>query len=326
MARPWPASWPAGVATLTDGTIGYEWDEDLDNGSRPAGLVRLSSTTVSGVEKIQDYGSTYGPGTATHHLTLYRDTNGAGPDSLVFGAGTVQWSWGLDENHDRSGGSPDGSMQQATVNLLADMGAQPGLLQAGLTAASASTDSAAPTPTITSPAAGATVEQRSPVTIRGTAADAGGRVGAVEVSVDGGATWHPATGRETWTYAWTPAAAGQVTIRSRAADDSGNLSAPSAGVAVTVTGRTCPCSLFGDALPAETDLNDNQPIEVGVRFRADAVGLHHGPALLQGRDLARRDPRPGTCGPPTARRSPRSSSPGRPRRAGSRRRSRPRWP
>ena len=79
VARPWPASCAGGLATLTDGTIGYEWDEDLDNGSRPAGLVRLSSTTVSGVEKIQDYGSTYGPGTATHHLTLYRDTNGAGP-------------------------------------------------------------------------------------------------------------------------------------------------------------------------------------------------------------------------------------------------------
>ena len=29
-----------------DDTLGYEWDEDLDNGARPAGLVRLSSTTV----------------------------------------------------------------------------------------------------------------------------------------------------------------------------------------------------------------------------------------------------------------------------------------
>ena len=52
-------------------------------------------------QMLQDYGHTYAPGTATHHLTLYRDTNGAGPDALVFGAGTVQWSWGLDANHDR---------------------------------------------------------------------------------------------------------------------------------------------------------------------------------------------------------------------------------
>ena len=46
-------------------------------------------------------------------------------------------------------------MQQATVNLFADMGAQPATLMSGLTAATASTDTTAPTSTITSPAAGA---------------------------------------------------------------------------------------------------------------------------------------------------------------------------
>ena len=90
----------------------------------------LSSTTRSGVQVLQDYGATYGPGTATHHLTLYRAPSGA----LVFGAGTVQWSWGLDGNHDRGSSTPDPRMQQATVNLLADMGAQPGTLQGGLVA------------------------------------------------------------------------------------------------------------------------------------------------------------------------------------------------
>ena len=34
------------VATLPDGTLGYEWDEDLDNGVRPAGLVPRSPTTT----------------------------------------------------------------------------------------------------------------------------------------------------------------------------------------------------------------------------------------------------------------------------------------
>ena len=81
---------PGQVATLEDETLGYEWDEDLDNGFRPAGLFRLSSTTVEGVQRLLDYGSTYGVGTATHHLTLYRHSGGA----LVFGAGTIQWSWG----------------------------------------------------------------------------------------------------------------------------------------------------------------------------------------------------------------------------------------
>ena len=263
---------PGGVATLTDDSLGYEWDEDLDNGARPAGLVRLSSTTVSGVDKLQDYGSTYATGTATHHLTLYRDANGASPDALVFGGGTVQWSWGLDANHDRGSQATDPSMQQATVNLFADMAVQPRTLQAGLAAASASTDAAPPTPTIASPVAGGTVELRSPVTIEGTAVDAGGRVGAVEVSVDNGVSWHPATGRETWSYAWTPTAPGPATIRVRAADDSGNLSSGATAVGVTVTGRSCPCSLFGSLTPADTTANDGVPIEVGVKFRSDEAG------------------------------------------------------
>jgi hypothetical protein len=61
-----------------------------------------------------------------------------------------------------------------------------------------------------------------PVTVSGRASDAGGRVGGVEVSVGGG-SWHPAAGRESWSYSWTPGASGAVTIRSRAVDDSGNL-------------------------------------------------------------------------------------------------------
>ena len=74
------------------------------------------------------------------------------------------------------------------------------------------------------------------MTITGNISDTGGGVvGGVEVSVDGGATWHPASGRASWTYAWTvPGAPGSVTIRSRAADDSGNLETPSAGITVTV--------------------------------------------------------------------------------------------
>ncbi len=107
-------------------------------------------------------------------------------------------------------------------------------------------------------------------------------MGAVEVSVDDGATWHPATGRETWSYTWTPTGAGPVTLRSRAADDSGNLGAPSAGVSVTVGGRTCPCSLFGAMTPADAHVNDNQPIEVGVRFRADQDGFITGLRYYKG--------------------------------------------
>ena len=126
------------VWSAPTGTLGYEWDEDLDNGFRPAGLVRLSTTTIN-VETgvVQDYGSTYAPGLATHHLVFHKRPNGA----LVFGAGTVQWPWGLDAVHDGFAATPSVDMQQATVNLFADMGVQPATLQSGLLPASASADS-----------------------------------------------------------------------------------------------------------------------------------------------------------------------------------------
>jgi Domain of unknown function (DUF4082)/Bacterial Ig-like domain/Bacterial Ig domain/Glycosyl hydrolases family 16 len=268
------------TATLPNGTLGYEWDEDLDNGVRPAGLVRLSTTTVGGVQLLLDYGSTYGSGTAIHGLTLYRASSGA----LVFGAGTVQWSWGLDGEHDRGSAAPDVRMQQATVNLLADMGVQPGTLRPGLVAATASADSAPPISTITSPAAGSTVQSGGPVTIAGTATDAGGGVvGGVEVSVDGGATWHPATGRENWSYTWTPGVQGSVTIMSRAVDDSNNLESSPHSITVTVQGKTCPCSLWSNATtPAVAADPDAQPVEVGVKFRADVAGYITGLRFYKG--------------------------------------------
>ena len=147
-----------------DQTLGYEWDVDADNGFRPAGEFDLSSTTLSGVQPFTDYGSTTAAsGTETHHLSLYRAPSGA----LVFGAGTVQWAWGLNDfNGWNSSGppanaTPDPNMQQATINLFADMGAQPTTLMAGLTATSGSTDTTPPTSTITSPAAGAAYQDGS---------------------------------------------------------------------------------------------------------------------------------------------------------------------
>src|SRR5690242_19563361 len=114
-------------------------------------------------------------------LTLYRHAIGA----LVFGAGTVQWPWGLDSNHDNSGTGTDVNMQQATINLFADMTVQPSTLQAGLVPATASADTTPPTSTISSPANGASIVKGTAVTISGTATDAGGgTIGGVEVSTD----------------------------------------------------------------------------------------------------------------------------------------------
>lgn len=266
---------PGQVATLSSGILSSELDVDLDNGFRPPGLMHLSTTTVTSSNVLLDYGSNVGNGTVVHNVTLYRAPSGA----LVFAAGAYDWAWGLDSDHDRGnlGSVTDPSMQQATVNLFADMGIQPATLQAGLVAASQSTDHTPPTSHIVSPAAGATLVGDVPITVSGTATDTGGGVvGAVEVSTDGGTTWHPATGRSSWTYAWTPIVAGSGTIRTRAVDDSGNLETPSAGVSVTVSGTSFLSIFPVTVAPGTIDTGPDSPIETGVRFTADYNGYVKG--------------------------------------------------
>ena len=243
---------PGQTATLGDIVLGYEWDIDRDSDFRPDGLIQMSSTTQYVPEMIDDTyvncplggaaanpsgqcascGCTVAAGLATHNLTLYRAESGA----LVFGAGTVQWSYGLFGMHDGPQTSPSLPMQQATLNTLADMGVQAGSIQAGLVQTSRSTDLLRPTSTITSPLTGTIAQTGVPVMITGMASDGGGGVvGGVEVSTDGGLTWRRATGRNSWSYTWIPTKTGQINIKSRAADDSGNIEIPGTGVTVNVS-------------------------------------------------------------------------------------------
>jgi hypothetical protein len=169
----------------------------------------------------------------------------------VFGAGCVQYSWGLDDFHDnitamrgpranpyshRVNRDPYGAvkaMQQATVNLFADMGIQPANLQPDLVPAVQSIDLKAPLSKITSPPGGAGVAGGA-VAITGTAADTGGTVAMVEISVDGGRSWKRAAGTDRWQYEWiVPDGAGSATILTRAVDDSVNVETPGKGVTVT---------------------------------------------------------------------------------------------
>ncbi|WP_347354853.1 N,N-dimethylformamidase beta subunit family domain-containing protein, partial [Intrasporangium sp.] len=220
------ASLPAGgSATLAPHTVGYESDEDLDNGARPAGLMRLSTTTGPTPQLVQNAaGTQVAPGTTTHSVTLYRAASGA----LVFGAGTVQWGWALDQYHDGDNSNPpDSRIQQATLNMLADMGVLPTTLMSGLVMPAKSTDTQAPTVSISAPAAGATLQNGSQVTVTGSASDTGGGVvTSVEVSLDGGTTYHRATGTTSWSYTGVVHGVGASSIKVRATDDSANLSSP----------------------------------------------------------------------------------------------------
>ncbi|MFD1373793.1 DUF4082 domain-containing protein [Actinoplanes sichuanensis] len=265
------------TATLAPHTIGYESDEDIDNGFRPAGLIRLSTTTGPTPEYLQDFGNVTLAGTTTHHLTLYKAESGA----LVFGAGTVQWAWGLDQKHDGVDPQPaDEKMQQATVNILADMGNQPATRMSNLDAAVASNDTQAPTVTITSPANNAKVTNGSQVTLQGTATDAGGgKVAGVEVSTDSGSTWHPADGTTSWSYSFYTSGAGLQAVRVRGIDDSANIQEPSTVVNLKLTG---PTTIFGNKVPENPAADDDSAIEPGIRFKATDDGYITGIRFYKG--------------------------------------------
>ncbi len=274
------ATLPAGqTATLTQGTLGYEWDDDRVVGTKPGGLLELSSTTATVPSVLTDLGGSYAQQAATHRLTLYR----AGSGALVWGTGTCQWAWGLDDNHLRVGGTPQTRMQQATANMLADMGALPHTLQSGLVNPTTSTDHTAPTSQITSPIAGATVPVGSIVTVTGTASDVGGVVAGVEVSVDGGTTWKRAAGTTSWSFSFIPTALGTLTIKSRAIDDSVNAEVPGTGVTITGVQRSFPCTIWNPSItPTNPSINDANPIEIGVKFRSVEEGFITGVRFFKG--------------------------------------------
>lgn len=260
---------PDAATALAPHTVGYESDEDLDNGHRPPGLIHLSTTIGAVPEYLQDFGNTVAPGTTEHHVTLYRAASGA----LVFSSGSIQWAWGLDETHDGDGAPADPRMQQAQVNLLADMGALPATLQADLEPAAPSTDTTPPSTTITSPATDTVVANGSVVEVTGTAADSDGVVAGVEVSTDGGQTWHAAEGTTTWSYEFVLHGMGDVDVLARAIDDSANFASIATSVTLEVT---APYTAFGSEIPEHPDTDDSSASELGLRFIPMADGVVQG--------------------------------------------------
>ncbi|WP_204003155.1 DUF4082 domain-containing protein [Virgisporangium aurantiacum] len=253
------------VATLAPHTVGYESNEDVDNGFRPAGLIRLSTTTGASPEYLQDFGLHVAPGTTTHNMTMYRAASGA----RVFSAGTIQWAWGLDSEHDGTQSPADPRMQQATLNILADLDSFPTTLMSGMVMPTKTTDVVAPTAVISTPAAGTTIVNGSQVTLTGTATDTGGRVAGIEVSTDG-ATWHPATsGTSSWSYTFIASGAGTMTVRVRAIDDSANIGTVIASRSYPLSG---PGSLFGDRTPKVPAADDGGSVTLGVKFTPQNSG------------------------------------------------------
>jgi hypothetical protein len=278
-----------GQLDIAPGILGYEWDTSPEDAYRPAGLIKLSDTTIPWSGILIDQGNRVAPGTATHNLSLYRDTESG---ALVFGAGTVFWSWGLSNRHDSSpygANIENTALQQFTVNMFADMGIQPGVADAflssqGLVRAAGITDTVAARITLND--IPSEVPALSNVSIAGTATDddgnpltTDGKVAAVEISLDGGSTWQVAQTSNnwaTWSYNWLPRTQGTYTIKARAIDDSLNIAniAPAADT-VTVTAPIQPdtFSLFDPGVSVTgTPFTDGTPVELGMTFSVSQTG------------------------------------------------------
>jgi fibronectin type 3 domain-containing protein len=110
---------PGATATVGSALVGHEWDARVNNGQEPPGTVTLSASPVSG-DILQDNGGVWAPGSTLSNATKYTAASGA----LVVSTGTNHWNWGLALNN-RGEGEPNAKIQQATTNILVDMGAYP---------------------------------------------------------------------------------------------------------------------------------------------------------------------------------------------------------
>src|SRR5439155_15027169 len=102
-------------------------------------------------------------------------------------------------------------------------------------------DKTAPGTVIVSPASGVNLTGTG-ATISGQVTDSGSGAAAVEVSLDGGATWQAAPlAGSNWSFNWSFGADGSYTLRSRGRDVAGNVEAPQPGNPVKVD-NTAPAS------------------------------------------------------------------------------------
>ena len=106
---------------LGAGNLGMEWDGVSTVGAPPT--TKLTDTSVSITAGVSDAnGQTYGDSaTVNHAFQIMRNAGGG----YTFNASTTQWSWSLDDFHDRGTAVANADAMQATINLLADFGIMP---------------------------------------------------------------------------------------------------------------------------------------------------------------------------------------------------------
>ena len=207
--------------SLVPNLLGYEWDSDVENGFRPAGLINMSLSTVSVDTYLRDYGTTVGAArrdAQPDHVPGRKRRAGLRSRHRLLVLGSRFQSRGRGDAHRPERPAGDGQHVRRHGHPADDAGGKPdpgdaidGLrpsrprrsrLRPSARASSKGRKSRSPAPLRISAAASSPASKS-----RSTAARAGGRRRAARTGATAG----------------TSQASGTYTIRSRAVDDSVNL-------------------------------------------------------------------------------------------------------
>jgi hypothetical protein len=145
----------------------------------------------------------------------------------------------------------------------------------------------APYSNIYYPRPGSRLTVGEPVTVAGYAVNGeSGGVNLVEVSTDGGATWNYAGTGEGFSYTFTPTEPGKIQLVSRGYTQLREIPDHTNPVIVepddTFDSLGCPCELWFNSTDYSPALDaDDQPVELGVRFRSGSDGLITGVSFLK---------------------------------------------
>jgi len=156
------------------------------------------------------------------------------------------------------------------------MGVQPANVAKRRDSSNPSTDTAPPRSTIVSPAPGTIISAGFPVTISGTGRRLRRRVSWAQFEVLTGwwkKTWHPAVGRENWSYTLVPTNSGPLNIQSRAVDDSGKLEVPGRVLQSPQSHRHVHAHLAEQPRRRQpTDAGSNSPLNLGCSSGRNSSG------------------------------------------------------
>ena len=202
----------AGTYTVTLTVIG------LPNSDRATALITVEEA-IAGLAAASDSPTALGDSTAF--------------TATVTSGSSVSYTWAFGD--DESGSGSTIAHSYATPGIYTAVATVSNSVSTVTATVPVTVDGQAPTSLIVDPVAGQVISQ-STYLIEGSASDDLAGVARVEVSLDGGATWHLATGTTAWRYEWVLPAENDVEhlLLSRAVDAAGSVEAAGEGVLVTV--------------------------------------------------------------------------------------------